>query len=394
MTSLPTIDGTRSSLIKRVMAAVLTSALFAVIVIGLASSPPTEEDRVAELGSRLRCPVCQNEAIADSPSETARRMMAIVGEKVDQGESDETIEAFFVARYGEWILLDPPLGRRFLLLWSLPVIGLVVGIVAIARRRRRATSEVDPMIAADTEEIRKHAERDLAELSVQLEEHEITAEVAADLAAKYTAERERAKAQHRPSRDDDDDEKRSRSRVLTGWALAVLAMGVVTVMVVQAVEVRGENADALIESGQRPLSEVTNEELEAVVAEDPDITPMRLALADRYFKAAEYESALEHYLEVLKQDPSQGAAWARLGWTVYQLGETDLALEYVRRSLEVEPGRPESELYLGTIYLYGYGDAEAALPLLQGIAARDDVPPDIRASVDQAIAVARSEMDE
>ncbi|MGH8949321.1 MAG: cytochrome c-type biogenesis protein CcmH, partial [Acidimicrobiia bacterium] len=302
-----TVDVARRDLIKRVLAAVLTSALFAVIVIGLASSPPSEQDRVAELGSRLRCPVCQNEAIADSPSETARQMMEIVHQKVELGESDEMIEAFFIARYGEWVLLDPPINRQFLLLWILPVVGLAVGITAIARRRRRPTTDGDLLVASSVE-IMELAERDLAEVSAQLEEREITAEVAANLTARYNAERESAKARGRPS--PRDSGTRSRTRVLTGWAVGVLAMGVVIVMVIQAVEVRGENANAAIESGQRPLDEVTNEELAEVVAENPDITPMRLALADRYFKTSEYESALEQYLEVLEQDPQQGSAWA------------------------------------------------------------------------------------
>lgn len=394
MSSSPATDVTRRSLIRRVVAALITSTLFAVIVIGLATAPPSGEDRVAALAQRLRCPVCQNEAIADSPSETAQQMMEIVREKVALGESDQMIVDYFVARYGQWVLLDPPLSGWFLPLWGLPVIVLVLGLVVIARRRRAAATEdtMESIREARPEEAQRQAELDLDELAAQVETKEISADVAADLSARYSAEKEAAARAGGRSNRVDDRTTRSRARLLTGWTMAVLAIGVVIVMVVQAVEVRG-GAAATVAAG-RSLEDVTNEEMEAVLAENPDVVEMREALADRYFVESEYEAAIPHYLEVLQQDPQQSSAWARLGWSVYQFGEVDLAIEYVRRSLEVEPGRPESQLYLGSIYLYGHSDPQAALPLLESVAMRQDLPPDIRASVEQAIATARSAIDE
>ena len=82
-----------------------------------------EEDRVNDLGARIKCPVCQGEAIGDSPSETALAMMDIVEEKVTAGETDAQIVDFFTARYGNGILLDPPFAGSTLLVWLLPVLA-------------------------------------------------------------------------------------------------------------------------------------------------------------------------------------------------------------------------------------------------------------------------------
>lgn len=392
MSSSAATDSTPFSLTRRVVAAVITSALFAVIVIGLAGAPASPEDRVSALGQRLRCPVCQNEAIADSPSETAQQMMEIVREKVAVGESDEMIIDYFVARYGQWVLLDPPVSGWFLPLWGLPILALLTGMAVIARRRRSAPGEgASSLLEIKPEELQRQAEVDLEDLAVQVEQKEISEEAAAVLSAQYAAEVDAAADAGRELRKSSDRQPRSRTRVLTGWGLGALAVGVVIVMVVQAVEVRG---DAVAGEQARSLDEVTNEEMEAVVAENPDITPMRKALADRYFAESDYESAIPHYLEVLRQDPQQASAWGRLGWSVYQLGDVDLAFEYVRRSLEVEPGSPESQLFLGAIYLYGYSDPAAALPLLEAVSLRDDLPADMRVSLEEAIAEARAAIDE
>lgn len=393
MSSSAATDSKAFSLTRRVVAAVITSALFAVIVIGLARAPASPEDRVAALGQRLRCPVCQNEAIADSPSETAQQMMEIVREKVAVGESDEMIIDYFVARYGQWVLLDPPVSGWFLPLWGLPILALLTGLAVIARRRRRSApgESASSLLEIRPQELRRQAEVDIDDLAVQVEQKEISEEAAAVLRAQYAAEVDAAVGAGRELRKSGDRQPRSRTRVLTGWGLGALGVGVVIVMVVQAVEVRG---DAVAGEQASSLDEVTNEEMEAVVAENPDITPMRKALADRYFAESDYESAIPHYLEVLRQDPQQASAWGRLGWSVYQFGDVDLAFEYVRRSLEVEPGSPESQLFLGAIYLYGYSDPAAALPLLEAVSLRDDLPADMRVSLEEAIAEARAAVDE
>ena len=65
------------------------------------------ESRTTELARELRCPVCQGLSIQDSPSELSQQMRALVKEQIVSGKSDEDVLAYFVSKYGEWILLAP-----------------------------------------------------------------------------------------------------------------------------------------------------------------------------------------------------------------------------------------------------------------------------------------------
>ena len=125
-----------SERMRRILAAIVTLALAGVVVAGLVMGEESESDRVRALGTRIKCPVCQGEPIVDSPAETARAMMDIVAERVDAGETDEQIIAYFTDRYGDGILLDPPFEGRTLALWLLPVVALAAGIALILGRRR------------------------------------------------------------------------------------------------------------------------------------------------------------------------------------------------------------------------------------------------------------------
>ena len=128
-----------SEQIRKVIAGLVTVALAAIVLVGIVIGDATPQDRVQALGSSIKCPVCQGEAIADSPSETATAMMEVVAEKVDEGLSDDQIFEFFRARYGDGILLDPPFGGRTLALWLLPVAAVGAGVFMILGRRQRPT---------------------------------------------------------------------------------------------------------------------------------------------------------------------------------------------------------------------------------------------------------------
>jgi cytochrome c-type biogenesis protein CcmH len=129
--------------IRRAGATFLTVGLAVIVVVGLIAGDATPEDRVEGLGLRIKCPVCQGEAIYASPAETARAMMEIVEEKVAAGESDDEILEYFRARYTDAIILDPPFRGKTLAVWLLPLVALGVGIFMILGRRaapRTATS--------------------------------------------------------------------------------------------------------------------------------------------------------------------------------------------------------------------------------------------------------------
>ena len=99
-------------------------------------SDPIQELRARELSKSLRCMVCQNQSIDDSEAPLARDLRLIVRERIRAGDSDVQIQDFLVARYGEFVLLKPPLNTHTVLLWAIPGVILVLGATAIASARK------------------------------------------------------------------------------------------------------------------------------------------------------------------------------------------------------------------------------------------------------------------
>ncbi|QKV18615.1 cytochrome c-type biogenesis protein CcmH [Oricola thermophila] len=102
---------------------------------------PVLEQRARDISAKLRCLVCQNQSIDDSDAELARDLRVIVRERLVEGDTDEEVMDFVVARYGEFVLLRPRMSARNLLLWGTPLLGLLLGGAAVAflyRGRSRA----------------------------------------------------------------------------------------------------------------------------------------------------------------------------------------------------------------------------------------------------------------
>ena len=102
---------------------------------------PAQERQARTLMDSIRCLVCQGESIADSPAEMAGDMRSLIRERIQTGESPESIRQWLIARYGDQISLQPPFGWQNLSLFVLPVV-LLVGGFFLARgrfRRRRKT---------------------------------------------------------------------------------------------------------------------------------------------------------------------------------------------------------------------------------------------------------------
>jgi cytochrome c-type biogenesis protein CcmH len=98
------------------------------------------EARTSAVASTLRCPVCQGESIQDSPAELAQQMRAVVRDRLRAGETPEQIKAYFVSKYGEWILLEPAMSGLNIALYVLPVLLVIGGLVFVVFLVRKWTT--------------------------------------------------------------------------------------------------------------------------------------------------------------------------------------------------------------------------------------------------------------
>ena len=114
---------------------------------------PKLEQRARDLSANLRCMVCQNQSIDDSNADLARDLRLLVRERIVAGDSDEQVISYVVSRYGEFVLLNPRLSTKTLILWGAPAFLLLVGLgVAFAYARGRSRPE--PKRLSDEEEAR------------------------------------------------------------------------------------------------------------------------------------------------------------------------------------------------------------------------------------------------
>ncbi|MFN4091003.1 MAG: cytochrome c-type biogenesis protein [Alphaproteobacteria bacterium] len=135
-----------------VLALVLAAALLAFAPTARAVQPdevladPVLEQRARVLGRELRCLVCQNQSLDDSNADLARDLRLLVRERLQAGDSDAEVLAFIQARYGDFVLLRPPVRPETWALWFAPVAVALLGAGAVVlyfRRRRPGTGGTD-----------------------------------------------------------------------------------------------------------------------------------------------------------------------------------------------------------------------------------------------------------
>jgi cytochrome c-type biogenesis protein CcmH len=144
--------------VRRWLCATLLAACLLAPAAQAATSPdeiladPVLEQRARGLARQLRCLVCQNQSIDDSDAELARDLRQIVRERLVAGDSDEQIIAFLTARYGDFVLLSPPVKPATWGLWFGPLALLLVaggGIVVYLRRRGPREAAAPPLSAEE-----------------------------------------------------------------------------------------------------------------------------------------------------------------------------------------------------------------------------------------------------
>jgi len=110
---------------------------------------PLLEQRARELSKGLRCVVCQNQSIDDSNAELAQDLRRVVRERLVVGDTNDEVIDYVVARYGDYVLLRPPMDTRTLLLWFGPAAAMLGAAVWatlwVARRRRSPPAGPDPL---------------------------------------------------------------------------------------------------------------------------------------------------------------------------------------------------------------------------------------------------------
>jgi cytochrome c-type biogenesis protein CcmH len=101
---------------------------------------PAKEREAKSLMETVRCLVCQGQSVADSDSDLAGDMRALIRKRIDAGEKPEAIRAWLVERYGDWITYDPPLSARTGVLWIAPILFLALGLFMARGRFARKKS--------------------------------------------------------------------------------------------------------------------------------------------------------------------------------------------------------------------------------------------------------------
>lgn len=251
---------------------------------------------------------------------------------------------------------------------------------------------------AHLEERRDLALRDLADLEDQIAAGELDETAAARLRERYEADaadalRALTALDTVDAADDGPPPERRRRRRTLAAAAALAAMVAIGATLTLPRFLDSRPAGGFVTGNEaatrqgRDLSEVSNAEMEQVVAANPDIVPMRLRLAHRYLDQGQTRKAFDHYMAVLDREPHP-EAMSHLAWIVFNDGDSDLALQLLQASRERAPDDPETLWFLANVHLYGFDDAAAALPLLEQLAARDDLGPQ-REQIEQTLDDAR-----
>ncbi len=167
----------RRTLFIGIAAALLVAALVAIWSLTLFATPPQEtlDQRVHDVASQLKCPVCQGESVADSPALISQQMRALIRRQLQSGMTEQQSIQYFRTRYGDRILWSPPQQGFTLLAWIVPPVVLLLGalIVFLVLRgwgKVKKTGEVRERAAEEAED-----EGALASFEAQIEQ-ELAAE--------------------------------------------------------------------------------------------------------------------------------------------------------------------------------------------------------------------------
>ena len=356
--------------------------LFVVYVFFHLASPPLHaattadiDDRTREIATELRCVVCQNLSVADSPSEMAQQMRAIVREQVQAGKSTDEIKDFFVSKYGEWVLLRPKTTGFSALLWILPYVVLGIGVLAALWFIRRWTAKKRPTeLLPDSNVATSQAQSDALRQEFQLPDIEDETQRAQLLrergrlrdelneldfdfqsgklsepdydALKRDIETKgglvmqqltslpasaKAKPQEKKSQPPQDHAAHSRFKrwqLITGGLFLMLFGLTLGVMLTQSIRPRQGEGDTMTGGFMTGTTPISGE------------TGAALAEGKQAFERQEFPKAIEAFKKVLAADPSHPEAHSYMGFILMQAGHGDGALLAFEKALSRAPDLP------------------------------------------------------
>ena len=266
--------------------AVLGVAL-SVGVAALSARGSTVDSRARAIEAQLRCPTCQGLSIADSPATSASQMRSIVQDQLSRGASDDEVRAFFVARYGRWILLDPPASGPDLALWLAPAAIVAGGALLVVRRARaRAPAGAGRLWSAPP------------------------------------------------------------ALPIPRLGTLVISIAMVLALAVPiAAAVAPRLAGQEISGGNAPQAAPSIEDLEAVVRTQPRDVQAQVALGDALLAANRASEAALHYEAALDTDPNNITALLGVGTILLAADRPDGAVSAFDRILARSPEQPDALLY-------------------------------------------------
>ncbi|HWO42981.1 MAG TPA: cytochrome c-type biogenesis protein CcmH [Candidatus Eisenbacteria bacterium] len=366
-----------------------------------AAEAPDLEEQTRRIASELRCVVCQNLSVADSPSEMAQQMRAIVREQLEAGKTPDEIKAYFVSKYGEWVLLAPRPKGLNLLLWLSPFIVLVAGTVlglwwvrrwsrnktAPVARREGATAEAPS--GANTRSVGAGSGASDLRSELVVEEQRLTAEISelefdfqcaklsetdyrslrGALEAKLfeTARRRESlpppaepPASQRSSRAgtpaSDVKTRLKRWQLAAGGAFLLLFGLILGVLLTQSLRPRSGPNDTLT-GGFLTGTTGANDGVNALIDQ-----------GTAAYGRGDWPKAIEAFRKVLDAEPNQPIAHAYMGLILIQAGHTDGALLAFDRALSSTPNLPLALWGKGMLLYREKQDYEGARQVLGQLA--------------------------
>jgi cytochrome c-type biogenesis protein CcmH len=356
-------------------------ALVVALLVGsglLGSSPPTNAERAHALESIVRCPSCEDLSAANSSAPTAAAVRADIRLQVAAGHSDRQIEQSLEAKYGNAIVLDPPASGWSLLVWLVPLVGIVVAAFLVGRTlyRRRALAndgeagsgtggDLPPASEAERERRRRFLEQSLADADAEFQAGDLAADdyrqlrdrdeaallaldapvsaVVATRARTATAGMPGPEAGVAPETDPPTSVRTSLGRYrrwfLVGTIVCFLGAVVGGVTLFASNRLPGQT-----ETGSLNLS--TTQQITRTLAQ--------AAVLENQGQLAEAASL---YRSVLVKEPVNEVALVQLGWLEYQIGvrggSATLvadALVKLNQATQLSPSDYAAHLYLGTYY--------------------------------------------